>query len=70
MIGLTLIAGLLLLQNPGIQGACTFDGDNSRVNCIHGLWNEDTCECDCIIPFCRDIRGYVAFVDVGGLIDK
>ena len=25
--------------------------------CINGLWNEESCQCDCIPPYCRDDWG-------------
>lgn len=25
--------------------------------CLNGLWNEESCQCDCIPPYCRDDWG-------------
>ena len=31
--------------------------DGHVEGCNRGLWNQDSCECDCIPPFCRDSNG-------------
>ncbi|KAL7470365.1 hypothetical protein ACHAXS_010581 [Conticribra weissflogii] len=49
---------LLILQTARLSRAnCSFDGDDAKVDCMFGLWNEEKCECDCIPPYCRHDLG-------------
>ncbi|KAL7471724.1 hypothetical protein ACHAXS_012027, partial [Conticribra weissflogii] len=55
------VAILLLFSIlPASNAICSVDGDDSPINCMNGLWNEDICECECIPPFCPDINGQCA----------
>mmetsp|Transcript_17404 Transcript_17404/g.35280 ORF Transcript_17404/g.35280 Transcript_17404/m.35280 type:complete len:88 (+) Transcript_17404:227-490(+) len=54
---ISLIA-VLIVQAVEISSAnCSFDGNDAKVDCMFGLWNEEKCECDCIPPYCRHDMG-------------
>lgn len=52
-VAIVLLISLLAASNA----ICSVDGDNSPIDCMNGLWNEDICGCECIPPFCPDLNG-------------
>jgi len=54
---LVLITTALLAALDRHPAAAARSCDTLSLECRNGLFNRDTCECDCIKPFCRDAAG-------------
>ncbi|KAL7461262.1 hypothetical protein ACHAXS_001683, partial [Conticribra weissflogii] len=51
---------LLISILPTSTAICSIDADDSPIDCMYGLWNENKCECECIPPYCPDTYGQCA----------